>query len=276
MVYAHVSQAQQRPQPAVPGPDLPPRAEPAAEAASSPEPQTTSAQPTTLASVGTRPASSTSFVFTPLPKRKPITFWAAFTNPNLDSRLALDKASTQLVVLPRGSRLQATFAEVPKVTIDEHGKIVQDFLAHIDPADRQYFQQIASAPNSWPQWSFQIKEYAGGKYLATWLNFRTEALRKMLEDRLAKLGLDQNAGDPVIKSLLESKQRRPRQPEPNAKVSGPSPLYTSEPIIAQTHINEDELRRLATIAISQMSTEELRRLWLPLGAFVTGFRRNEA
>lgn len=113
------------------------------------------------------------------------------------------------------------------------------------------------------------------KVLAAWLDFRTDALRKMLEDRLAKLGLDETAAAPLINNLLESKQRRPREAETSENFPRPSAPLSPGAAPRQTLLTESDLRRLATIAISEMSTDELRRLWLPLGAIVNGFGRND-
>jgi len=226
--------------------------------------------------VGVPALSRSEFVHLSTSAGKTITFWAAFTNPNRDNRLALDKATMQLVIVPRGKRIQPPFEDLPKVTLEEHRKIAHEFLAQVDLPDRQYFQQIADAPNSWPQWFWHIRNDGGGKYFNAWLNFRTEALRKTFEERLAKLGLDQTAAAPLIDKLLESKQRKPRQSDPSVGFTRSSAPYNRKTTSKQTPTSENEIRRLAIIALSEMTVDELRRLWLPLGAIMTGFRSDES
>lgn len=195
-------------------------------------------------------------------------FWSAFTNPTLNDLLAIDKASTTLRVLPQHSLLEPPLIEVPKVTVEEHRQTAIDFVAHIDPVDRPHFQSVASAPDPGPMWFWRIKDFAGGKYSSSWLDFRTSAFEKLFKERLIQLGLEQTAIEGLVVKFLETKHRRFRYDSeipPGQPYSSPS---ASIPIAG----DEDAIRRIARTAISQMSPDELRHLWLPLGAIVNSLR----
>lgn len=209
------------------------------------------------------------------PTARPSTFWTAFTNPNLRDRLALDPCSREFHIVREGSTVQPPLVEVSKVTTDEHRTIAFRFLSKLDEDDRSYFQQIANQPNSCPALSWRITSFADGKYKDAWLNFRTQSLRGLLDERLAKLGIDNPPDrEPLLAKLMESKHYRARQAGPFAA------LERSFENRARTNpghsiTSEQDLRRFAIAAISEMGADQLAQVWLPLSAIVNGLKRND-
>ena len=222
-VYAHVSQLRT---PAPPDASPPAHAAlPYANPAQDPTPYApvpTPALPTlqTVAEARqTHPANT---------RRRATSAWAAFTNPTLADRLALHTTSLSFHIIGRGARILPPLVELPKVTSDEHGQIARAFLEQIAPADRPPFQQIADAPNSWSQWSWHIREFAAGKYSNSWLDFRTQSLRSLLETRLAAVGITPPTTSTLLAQLMESRHRRPSdafQPQPRPGPGSRTPSF---------------------------------------------------
>lgn len=208
------------------------------------------------------------FVRAPIPLARNVTVWSAFTNPGVEDRLGVDTSTMTLQIVSPDRSIQSPILEIPKVTTEEHHNIASTFLPQMEFQDRQNFQQSPGVAIAWSSWSWHIKQFAGGKYFGLWLDFRTKSLYKLLEERLVKLGFDRTASEPLLNKLLESKQQRTPRPETIADFGG-NPLSRN-----QTSMTENELRRLATIAISEMSADELRRLCFPLGAIVNALPRN--
>jgi len=195
-----------------------------------------------------------------------VSVWSAFTNPSIADRLAINATTMEFQVIPPHRWIQPPVVGIPKVKPEEHHKIAGDFLPEIEPEDQQHFQQESGQPIVWATWSLLIKDFAGGKYFSRWLDFRTEALYKLLANRLAELGFDKTVSEPLLEKLLQSK-RRPPQMAIHATTA-------RQPLSAeQTPMSESELRRIATIAISGMSADELRRLSFPLGVIINAMSK---
>ena len=260
-VYAHVSHLERKPQASQPE-------NPAVVAVAAPPPPGTFSRPSypSNASVGEK----IGFIqLTPRPVlTRSVSVWSAFTNPSLDDRLALNTTTKEFQIVSRDRTIQPPAIEITKVTPGEHHNIASAFLPQIEFQDRQNFQQVTGVAIAWSSWSWQIKQFAGGKYFGLWLDFRTASLRKLLAERLTKLGFDETVSEPLLNKLLESKQQRLPRNDTIADFGGPPAARNPN------SLTESELRRIATIAISEMSADELRRLCFPLGAIVNALPKN--
>jgi hypothetical protein len=248
-VYAHISQIERKAQPD----------NPVGEAVTLSQPESFS-----RVSYPSNTVVGEKVGFTQLPTRpaRSVSVWSAFTNPGIDDRLAINTTTMEFQVVPRDRMIQPPIVEIHKVSPGEHHKIANDFLPQIEFQDRQVFQQAPGVAIVWSSWSWHIKQFADGKYFGLWLDFRTANLRKLLAERLAKMGFAETISEPLLNKLLESKQQRTSRTETIADFGGPPAARN------QNSLTESELRRIATIAISEMSGDELRRLCFPLGAIV--------
>jgi hypothetical protein len=206
------------------------------------------------------------------------TLWQAFTNPSYDSRLALDKAATRLKVLTPQAEPTNDLILVPKVTASEHRTIALNFLERLDLGDREPFGKILEGQNPWPAWSWQTQHYASGKYYMAWLDFRTQSLQALFEERIKTLEVPAPDVPPLSAQLLESKRPRFRNSADGLRLKTfpPTSSRFSRARNDQNQAGDGELlRRLALAAISEMSPDDLRRLWVPLGALSNALRGNE-
>ena len=269
-VYAHVSQVERKMEPVLAAtPILSLRTEPII-----PQPQpffvNKSANLFPAPVPGHTAYTPQSATIRPIPRPvRNVTPWSAFTNPGIEDRLALDLSTQEIQTIPLGHPIQPPVAEIPKVSSDEHHKIACEFLPMIDTPDRPQFQQAPGVAIMWSSWSWQIKQFAGGKYFSLWLDFRTQSLRQLLADRIAKLGVDTTAAESILNKVIESKRRAsPPRPEVISDFGGPQASS------GQVSMSELELRRIAAAAISEMNVEELRRLCFPLGVILNALTRN--
>lgn len=198
-------------------------------------------------------------------------FWQAFTNPNSNAQLVINKTTSEMNV-GQFPAVDAPLAEINKVSKDEHGRIMKGFLDLLDPADRQYVQQSVGLEPSWTRWSNFMWNFGAGKYSSLWLNYRTSMLRKIFEERLIALDLDSSVIPVLVAKLMDSKQ----QSRTSAQLDKPNLLTTIKQSsdLPKQSLSEDYMRKLAGIVVAHMDIDELRSLRLPLGAVVDALEKN--
>lgn len=203
------------------------------------------------------------------------TFWQTFAYTFTGDRLAVDPVGVELRIVPEASPIQPPFVEVSKASSGEYKRILNEFLARVEPSDLPTFQQAAATANPWPGWAKLTRTFAAGKYLAAWLDHRNASLFKLFRERLQALGMDDAAMTRLANQLLESKRRKARNFQtPRGEAKAPSAQWRTLDRV-RGPADGGELQRLATLAISEMSPDDLRRLWLPLGALLNALRSDE-
>ena len=195
--------------------------------------------------------------------QEPITapFWQAFANPERNYIPAVNLANGSFTSVPNGQALPAGFVEVKKLTEDEHRTFAKEFLLFVDHQDRAILGPIVSKSNFWPEWSERITSQAFGRYRSKWLTYRFHRILNSLEARLSEMGVIEEMRLVILEKVKETKD-----PRRNAERAEAANRLVSSVAGNQICGNLSELRQLAHKAIDSMGEDELRRLWIPLGA----------
>jgi hypothetical protein len=188
-------------------------------------------------------------------------FWQAFANPERNFIPVINLASGSFASVPNGQTPPAGFVEVKKLTEDEHRTFAKEFLLFVDHQDRAILGPIVSKNNFWPEWSERITVQAFGRYRSKWLTYRFHRILNSLEARLSELGISEQMRLGILEKVKESKD-----PRRNAERAEAANRAVSSVAMSQISGNLSELRQLAHKAIDSMGEDELRRLWVPLGA----------
>jgi hypothetical protein len=146
--------------------------------------------------------------------------------------------------------------EVPKVTATEHLRIAQDYLPQLDALDQPRFRAILTLGDFWHRWSREIKVWGYGKYAKPWVDFRFSRLCGLFQERVRSLG----AADWVVAASLENLKR--------LKTKAFGITVTSDRVSTAS-----SMRRAVLHSISTMSDEDLRQVWLPVGAMCDALRK---
>jgi hypothetical protein len=181
-------------------------------------------------------------------------FWRAFSNPNTVYTVVLNKITGELSLKKNDEPVREPFIRVEKVSREEYRQIAWDFLPQLDEAQRIEFRQSLSLDDFWPHWSALINKYKKEGVLDTWLQWRTERIRTIFENRLKLADVTSTVTEQAVNQLTQPPKKRPLSHQARA---------TRDDI--EKNIDEDQLRKIIHTAIDKLSLEELRRIWLPLG-----------
>jgi hypothetical protein len=194
---------------------------------------------------GGDPPSSSEQLFSRTP-------WAAFATPTIPDVVAVSK-NGELRVVPAASEIPSGFSEVSKVSVEEHRALAEEFLNSVDDLDHvaSLKKALERGNDYWPEWQ---KAVGNSGLLSEWLAHRGERIEGMFVSRLngAHLDLDEDAKRQALHVFL------------SVKLASSRVGNVMRPFRQPTGGNA-ALRPLAHRVIDQLSDEELRRIWLPLG-----------
>jgi len=182
--------------------------------------------------------------------------WKAFTHPVAKGRLAVNLGSGDVSLVPEDSPLPEGCVEVAKVTRAEHRGIAAEYIPQLEISDQLKFRTILALDDFWHKWSREMKLCKYGKYAKTWAEFRFSRLCGLFQERVKSLG----ASDGVVGTSLENLKRLKKK---ESGISTPS----DKPATASS------MRRVVLHSIGSLSDEDLRQVWLPVGAIFDALRR---
>ena len=192
---------------------------------------------------------------TPKPLTGPDPAWRAFTVPDSGSNLYVNGESGEIQVrLKADPELAQPWHPVPSATAEDHRKIATDFLGRVDPEDQPAFEDILKLPQFWHPWAMKLRAHQQGKYSQPWIAFRFEQLCALYLARIKSAGVPEDLAARSLTRLkaLKSASRVLAKPTAlNLPVATPSGL---------------SIRKLALAALESMTEDDLRQVWLPLGA----------
>lgn len=192
------------------------------------------------------------------------TEWDAFQRPGAAQLLCVDPISGQTKLADRSEAVPPPWAVVPPMTPAEHLGLAREFLPQIDAADQEGFKSALDESNYWPAWVRLLQGPLGNKYRSEWIVFRFDKIRALFLARLKTLGVEEAMAVSIL-ARLKAAKRVPRRAQDVGS-------RTFEPL-HRAGAEDSELRRLARTAIDSMGTDDLRRIWLPLGVIADALGR---
>jgi len=208
-----------------------------------------------LSQVGAVPQTEGTFGPTP---------WAAFSNPKIQSRLVVNKASGDLAVIGPDSAIPEGCAEIPKLTEEEYRVIAREFVPQVPQLHSVEIEATIEQPSFWFTFVNQVKKVAGKEAFDNLLVWRLRKIHDFFENRLRSAGVDAGA---MVSAREKIKTPFPRQPAPQVRTA----RAASAPFSGRIPPGADS-RELARAAIEFMSENDLRQIWLPLGVVLDAIR----
>ena len=191
--------------------------------------------------------------------------WETFVNPKSSDKLLVNFSTADLLVLPPNNPIPPNYVEVPKVTNDESRQIAEAFLPVLDSSDQMFMKSILASDDFWRQWFFQIRNRNDGAYTKKWVLFRFERLCGLFQDKLRTLGAPDSSLLQCLENLKRLKARGRTKPVPLRWRELKAPRGSR---ILGLQESQSSLRTLVVKALDSLNEEQLRQIWLPVGAVV--------
>jgi hypothetical protein len=191
--------------------------------------------------------------------------WKAFSNPNYQSVIAINKGTGDMLVVAPDAELQAELTPVPKVTDEEHRAIARGFVPQSNVYIRQKLASVLDHQHYWNEWNKVINAQRDGTY-RTWIEWRGQQILNLFQRRLESAHLP----DELIKAFV---RRMSTKLYRNKSTSASLGEHTSPTDVSPSLAH---LRELVHAAVDLMSEEELRQIKIPVGVVVdvTGKQRH--
>jgi hypothetical protein len=194
-----------------------------------------------------------------------LTAWKVFARFDTQAKLAVNPASAQIKVVQLYDEVVAPFIEITSITQTEYQNIAIDFVKQLPEPDRQYFRKLAEGDSFQSRWYDVITTWQHGLYAKTWGTFRFEAICAFFIRRLVAKGVEENLVDACVESLKRIKAKRAKEKE--------VPLGKSPNIRTLQPYSNVSIQELVIGIIKSLSEDELRRIWLPVGAVLDATRK---
>jgi hypothetical protein len=193
--------------------------------------------------------------------------WKAFVGPHGQHQLAVDALTGSLSTCRIADQPPEGTVAVPKLTGDEHRSIAKDFLPSLPSESRPTFERALRETNYWQSWNLALKDHPD--VFKEWLRWRREQILRMFGEKLQLLGVPADASMNAINamgSLKPALTEKPADTDINRDLRAKDPVPPTKPAGRTLH-------DLAHAAIDALQEDELRRVWLPLGAVADALRR---
>jgi hypothetical protein len=207
------------------------------------------------------------------------TLWSAFTNPSLESQVIANlKTGNLSITNSENTSLSSDEVAIDPVSIEEQKSFALQFISELGEAEIQIeLQKAIETERYWAAWSRTLKQYEEKDLPKRWGTFRFAKLTEIFRLRLASLHFGEKEGEHAVDIMLES-----RSPAPPVE-RGESGETTQKPIAAVSATQKRQgraeahptsaVRRVIYNALPHLSDDELRRIWLPLGAVVDAIKK---
>ncbi|MCL1528555.1 hypothetical protein [Xanthomonas nasturtii] len=204
--------------------------------------------------------------------------WRAFCAIKPTQRIILSGESGTIHLTDIGSDTQSddlaiTDTVIPYVSADEHKQICLDFVATIQTQSQAAPILAASAaafqPSIYSSWVATLKSEPG--LYKKWGIFRGKKLRDLFAQRLDNLGIDSNARQRLV-DLLDADYNAGRQ---SVTPVPPKRLPPSSPPLSSGQLPEQQTRALLARALSDLDTEQIARIMIPMDVVVALLNRNK-
>ncbi|MEQ1866881.1 MAG: hypothetical protein ABL996_19760, partial [Micropepsaceae bacterium] len=211
--------------------------------------------------------------------------WVAFANPRLGQQLIYDRSNDKFFLRPSGALLSEHQFAISPIAPQEFRKIAEDFAISTPENIRAELQPLLEQESfSYQTWISALK----AKYPAhfhQWGLFRVQAIINLFRNRLVGANVPPEKLEAIVNGLIADQASAYRErvaSRTRQSVIGGSPIGTpisgaqlsgatmSQMALVATIGKSDEFvaRDLATLVISNMSLDEIRRIVVPLGAII--------
>lgn len=202
--------------------------------------------------------------------------WRAFSNPKIHLTTLVDTRSGDIdVASPSQAELKDGWLPIEKISAEEYRLMAQDFLATLEPSEaKNQLQHALTIPNFWPTWSLLINRLRAQGIYNEWLNFRTRQIRNLFRVRLSQLNLSEEVCDQALRSLRASREQIAGQRSAEQVVGHKFAQAADRNEHGQS--TRPEFRNVILQAVSRLTDEDLRRIWLPAGVLIDALKGNHS
>jgi len=190
--------------------------------------------------------------------------WRHFSNPRLDSAIAVNEVGDIVIALPTSLPMTG-FTQVKRPTSEDYREVAKTFAAQQNWQDDENIAAIfdkADFYNDWIQWLRGVSA-TDNKALHQWEAARAEYVEKRLNEELLKCGMSEaRALEVVAKAKSREVNRVPRA--------------STKTAISTTVSSQDittDFRTVVHFAIDLMTIDELRRLPISAGVLYDATRK---
>lgn len=209
-------------------------------------------------------ALATSTGISPLTEQERI--WQTFTfNFGPDpSYLMVNESTGQVKVAAVGDAIQPGFVRVQPLKESDYRLLATRYLDTNVNLDTPHLRSAIAEDDFWPRFVELVGAAGGYAAKDKLLRFRVRRIHDTFKERLKLLGLD----DFAIREADSQLTRRKAPPDQNPDQLDGQSGQVSE----ATGLRERELFRAAT---EHLAVSDLRKVWLPFGAFLDAIRSRE-
>jgi hypothetical protein len=197
----------------------------------------------------------------PTPSASNEDIWRIWVSPHSHLALAIDKAGGKVDAVARDASPLEGKVVVPAPDVGAHREIARSFLTKVPEQLQERLARAleASDENWWRAWRGHLW---GTEAWNEWSVYRREQFEKLLTDRLRGDGVDEGTIAVVASALRENRAKAAGQVKRAVRETN-GPVARERPHDALPA--PQDLRRLVTSVVQQLTDAELRELRLPLG-----------
>jgi hypothetical protein len=199
-------------------------------------------------------------------------FWSLFNTigelTKQSAILCIDPSNGTLIIKESGVA-GPNLKEIPTLSASEYRQIIVDFVTTvISEEDRPLFNSVMDEKHLRALWFSAIRNMANGKYLKPWGEFRFNSVMSLFQNRLETLAIPSNLILVAVRLLKESKE--------NSKAESFGGTYIAHqnrkfPTFRKSA--SSDIRHTVSSALAEMSDEQLRQIWLPVGVIINALQR---
>lgn len=193
-----------------------------------------------------------------------VTEWDVFQKPGNRLQLLVNPTSGMTKIAEEQEAVAEGMRVIPKVKGEEHLAIAKEFLRQIPPPDVTRFAAALGEDDYWRAWTRLMNSMPGLKYKSGWTAFRFDQICGLLAARLKELGVSEVPALAALERVKAVKKLKQAKNESGRSFSAAARITAT--------LSDEELRRLAKLAIDAMGNDDLRRVWLPLGVIADALR----
>ncbi|MFO3797098.1 MAG: hypothetical protein ACK8QZ_07415 [Anaerolineales bacterium] len=200
----------------------------------------------------------------PPPEDDSPSIWKAFVSPSAPNYLYLRISDMKLIVSADNGEANAENLHVAKVTDEEHQKVREAFLLGLSEDQRAKIE-----PSSNPNFSYDefVEMLRSNGLMKLWGEFRRDAFKDALAQRLQELSVDEQSIPIVLGQLMASQKSLFRSEATKSAVSTTTSTDLAPKFFAAEKDDKlESARSFARAVINGMGYEELRTLQVPFGA----------
>lgn len=197
-------------------------------------------------------------------------FLRIWKSPRSPYKLAIRKSDGEMRAILMKDQPNDDEIAVESPSSEEQKAIGSSFLeGHIPEEQRESFRSKLNEPNIlwWKEWDTLFSEHLLPGAKAKWLKFRENRLLDLLDGALIEGGLAKEVLQYTRATILRPRNAgRAHRPADSTPVVALAGGYVPAP--------ERTFRHTVFAALGQLSDDELRRVWLPVGVVYDILRRD--